>query len=136
MDFVNELLQVSGIRGHEFDLSANFIPLIIRSIVFMACLMVTVFVMPISSSVSMKDLGVFKCSLVKCLLRNLDTINDWLNKIGIYQIAKTTWEDLVPRSPKQALMVVVKIYLALVMSLLLYRKVFKNEKKKSKKQNK
>ena len=42
MDFVNELLQVSGIRGHEFDLSANFIPLVIRSAVFVVCLMVTV----------------------------------------------------------------------------------------------
>ena len=35
--------------------------------------------------------------MVKCLLRNLDSINDWLNKIGVYHIAKTTWEDLVPR---------------------------------------
>jgi len=72
---------------------------------------------------------------VKCLLRNLDSINDWLKKIGVYQIAKTTWEDLIPRSPKQAVMVVVKIYLALVLSLLLYRKVFKTEKKKPKKRS-
>ena len=108
----------------------------------------------------------WKCSLVKCLLRNLDSINDWLKKIGVYQIAKTTWEDLIPRrrvfklmltlslavafhhligrasinlkslwSPKQAVMVVVKIYLALVLSLLLYRKVFKTEKKKPKKRS-
>ena len=51
MDFVNELLQVSGIRGHEFDLSANFIPLVIRSGVFMVCLMVTVWVIHEKSDV-------------------------------------------------------------------------------------
>ena len=54
MDFVNELLQVSGIRGHEFDLSANFIPLVIRSAVFVVCLMVTVRVIHTSWSFHQK----------------------------------------------------------------------------------
>ena len=55
MNFVNELLQVSGIRGHEFDLSANFIPLVIRSAVFMVCLMVTVRVIHVTVEFLIKN---------------------------------------------------------------------------------
>ena len=54
---------------------------------------------------------------------------DWPNKRVKSINLKPLW------SPKQAVMVVVKIYLALVLSLLLYRKVFKNEKKKTKKRS-
>ena len=112
---LDNILQGSGIRGHKLDFTSNFLPLVVRSGVFVICLMMTVFIMPVSP-ISMKRMEMLKCSLgmvlyaldkfqylivVKCLMRNLGFINDWMEKIGIWNIFRTTWDDLVPKSPKQ-----------------------------------
>merc|ERR1712062_192585 len=124
---LDNILQGSGIRGHKLDFTSNFLPLVVRSGVFVICLMMTVFIMPVYP-IRIKHMAMLNCSLVKCLMRNLGFINDWMEKFGIWTIFRTAWDDLVPKSPKQFGMIVIKIYLALVLSLLLYRKVFKNER--------
>merc|ERR1712062_29106 len=124
---LDNILQGSGIRGHKLDFTSNFLPLVVRSCVFVICLMMTVFIMPVSP-ISIKHMAMLKCSLVKCLMRNLGFINDWMEKFGIWNIFRTAWDDLVPKSPKQFGMIAIKIYLALVLSLLLYRKIFKRER--------
>ena len=79
-------------------------------------------VMPISP-VATSKMNSLKCSLVQCLTRNLQFIWNWLDKIGFIPLFRTAGNDLIPKSPTQALAIVVKLYVAMVISIWLYREI-------------
>ena len=68
-------------------------------------------------------MNALKCSLVQCLTRNLQAIWNWLDKIGIIPLFRTAGNDLIPKSPTQALAIIVKLYVAMVISIWIYRKI-------------
>ena len=128
-DIVDEQYLLA-LRGHQLELAANSFPLIMRSLIYVISLCTVVFVMPISP-VAASKMNIFKCSLIQCLIRNLNGIWKFLDRIGILGVFRNAGRDLVPHSPKQALTIMVKLYLAMVLSIWIYRCV-KPAKKKTK----
>merc|ERR1712212_146919 len=125
-----KMLQASGLTGTDnLQFTSNFFPLIIRVVVFTICLMATVFIMPISP-VNMKSMKLFKCSLVNCVLRNLQSVSRFLDTIGVYSLFRTVFDDFWPKSWKHVAILAIKIYLALVGSLAIYKYLNSQAKKK------
>ena len=91
-----------GLRGHQIEMAANSFPLVMRSIIYIVSLCTVVFIMPISP-VAASQMKLFKCSLIQCLMRNLNSIWKWLDKVGILGLFRQTGRDLIPHTPKQAL---------------------------------